>query len=272
MTDNFYRFQVGAFECIVFAFKNDPADMDLMKRRFPALPPESMEQAIRESGAPITATMNILYIRTPEHQILVDTGQGGADSPLLAGLEQAGIRREDIDGVVITHGDIDHIGGITQADGSLTFPNARYDMWKSEWEYRLEEAKQSDDPQDPSRLNLLPIQDRVYLIDGETEIAPGIWMLPMPGHKLGHCGLLLESGGERLLHIVDAAHHPMQLAHPDWSPRFDLQPEVAAQTRKALFERAARENLLVLVYHFAFPGLGRVIEADGVYRWVAVSN
>jgi len=270
MDEKPYHFQVGQFECIVFAYVNQPDTMELMKRRFPDLPENQMEQAMRESGVGITRTMNILYIRTPEHYLLVDTGQGGENSPLLEGLEHAGIRREDIDGIIITHGDGDHIGGITQDDGSLTFPNASYDIWKSEWEFRMKEAEASDDPQHPVRRHLLPIRNRLNLIDHETEIAPGIWMLPMPGHKVGHCGLLLESGGERLLHIVDAAHHPMQLSHPDWSPRFDLQPELAVQTRKALFERAARENLLVLAYHFPFPGLGYIKEQDGVLWWQAV--
>jgi glyoxylase-like metal-dependent hydrolase (beta-lactamase superfamily II) len=265
-----YHFKVGQFECIVIACVDEPADMEIMKRRFPQLPVEQMEQAVRESGAPIKRAQNILYIRTPEHQLLVDTGEGEDPNPLLEGLAQVGIQREQIDGVIITHCDVDHIGGITMPDGSLTFPNAHYDIWKTEWDNQIDQAEKSDDPQHIARRNLFPIRDRVSLIDQETEIAPGISMLPMPGHKVGHSGLLLESEGERLLHIVDAAHHPMQLAHPDWSVRFDIDPELAAETRKAMFERAAQENLLVMTYHFAFPGLGYIKEHDGVLRWEAV--
>ena len=270
MSETPYHFKVGQFECIVFAYMNNPADITMMTGRFPSQSPEELEQAIRESGAPITGTMNILYIRTPEHQILVDTGMGGADSALLAGLAQEGIKHEDIDGIVITHGDGDHIMGITQDDGTLTFPNAQYDMWKSEWENKMAEAEKSDDPKNAARRNLIPIKDRVHLIDHETEIMPGITMLPMPGHKIGHSGLLLDSNGERLLHIVDAAHHPMQLNHVDWSPRFDTGPETAIQTRKAVFDRAVREHLLVMAYHFAFPGLGHIIEENGVRHWEPV--
>lgn len=267
MSETPYHFKVGQFECIVFAYMNNPADITMMTGRFPSQSQEELEQAIQASGAPITGTMNILYIRTPEHQILVDTGMGGADSPLLAGLEQEGILREEIDGIVITHGDGDHISGITMPGGSLAFPNAQYDMWKTEWDFRINEAEKSDDPQNAARVNLLPIKDRVHLIDRETEILPGLWMLPMPGHKIGHSGLLLDSDGEKLLHIVDAAHHPMQLNHVDWSPRFDTGPETAIQTRKAVFDRAAREHLLVMAYHFAFPGLGHIVEENGVRRW-----
>ena len=266
MSETPYHFKVGQFECIVFAYMNNPADITMMTGRFPSQSQEELEQAIQASGAPITGTMNILYIRTPEHHVLVDTGMGGADSALPAGLEQEGIKREDIDGIVITHGDGDHIGGITQPDGALTFPNASYDMWKSEWDFLMNRVATSDDPKDPARVNLLPIKDRVHLIDHETEILPGIWTLPMPGHKIGHSGLLLESNGEKLLHIVDAAHHPMQLNHTEWSPRFDTGPETAIQTRKAVFDRAVREHLLVMAYHFPFPGLGHIIEENGVRR------
>ena len=78
------------------------------------------------------------------------------------------------------------------------------------------------------------------------------------GHTVGQVAVLIESAGQKLLHIADVAHHPFQLYHPDWSPRFDNQPQVAAQTRQALFERVERQSLLMLAYHFPAPGLGYV--------------
>ncbi|MCE8429837.1 MAG: MBL fold metallo-hydrolase [Candidatus Methanoperedens sp.] len=50
-------------------------------------------------------------------------------------LQEEGIEGTDIDTVILTHGHPDHIGGIINAEGKPAFPNARYVMWKEEWEF-----------------------------------------------------------------------------------------------------------------------------------------
>ena len=78
----------------------------------------------------------------------------------------------------------------------------------------------------------------------------------------------VTSGGEGLLHIVDVAHVPaIHLEHPDWFLAADNWPAWTAVTRKALFDRAAEENLLVASYHFPFPGLGRVTKEEIGWAW-----
>jgi len=110
----------------------------------------------------------------------------------------------------------------------------------------------------------------VDLIAGEGEVAPGVTLLPAYGHTPGHSAVLIESEGSRLLHIVDAMHLPAQINLPDARPKYDLLPEIAVATRRALINRAESENLQLLVYHFAFPGLGH-IRRDGDRRvWDAV--
>jgi hypothetical protein len=89
---------------------------------------------------------------------------------------------------------------------------------------------------------------------------------------MGQIALLVESKGEKLLHIADAAHSPAQLAHPDWAPSFDVDPQVSTATRKDLFERAADENMLMLAYHFAFPGLGHVEKSGDAFKWEPISS
>ena len=78
-------------------------------------------------------TNNILVIDTGKERVLIDTGFGevlgpknGNFSSLIPNLRRAGITPESIDVVAITHGHIDHIGGLVSATGSLAFPNARY--------------------------------------------------------------------------------------------------------------------------------------------------
>jgi glyoxylase-like metal-dependent hydrolase (beta-lactamase superfamily II) len=144
-------------------------------------------------------------------------------------------------------------------------------MWKSEWEHWIEEATKAENPNGPARRNLLPIKDKVTLIDSEREIVPGVCAVHAPGHTMGHMAVLVESKDEKLLHTVDAVHHPVQLLHPDWAPSFDVNPEVSTATRRKLFEQAANEKMLMLAYHFAFPGLGYVEKVGDAFKWNPIS-
>jgi hypothetical protein len=82
--------------------------------------------------------------------------------------------------------------------------------------------------------------------------------------------LLLDSDGQQFLHMADTAHHPMQIAHPEWSPAFDKQPDLAAQTRRALLQEAATNQWLIMAYHFQFPAAGYVTRQGDQLCWEAI--
>ena len=93
------------------------------------------------------------------------------------------------------------------------------------------------------------------------------------GHTPGQLGVEIASDGEGLLHIVDVAHVPaIHLQHPEWFMAADNWPAWSVTTRKALFDRAADENLLVATYHFPFPGVGRVSKDEIGWTWTPVAN
>lgn len=46
-----------------------------------------------------------------------------------------GITPGDIDTVILTRGHPGHIGGNTISEGRPAFPNARFVMWKDEWDF-----------------------------------------------------------------------------------------------------------------------------------------
>jgi glyoxylase-like metal-dependent hydrolase (beta-lactamase superfamily II) len=105
-------------------------------------------------------------------------------------------------------------------------------------------------------------------VDRETEIVPGVRLVPAPGHSPGHLAVLIASGGELLLNLGDAAVHPFHLEEPEWENGFDLEGGRAAETRRMLSARAAEEKMRVMAFHFPFPSVGRLEPGEqGGWSW-----
>jgi glyoxylase-like metal-dependent hydrolase (beta-lactamase superfamily II) len=148
------------------------------------------------------------------------------------------------------------------------FPNARFILSEIEWNFwtgrrtDLRAMDVSDHTRETiaisARRCLAGLRFQVELIASETEVVPGVWAIPAPGHTPGHVALLLDGGADRLLDLGDAALHPIHLEEPDWNNALDLAADVAAVTRRALLERAVAENMRVMGFHFPFPSVGRV--------------
>lgn len=214
-------------------------------------------------------------VRSAGKNILIDSGLGGRRRPgfprghLDDTLQQAGIAPDDIDIVLNTHMHIDHVGWNTVAneDGSsrVFFPNAKFIFQQAEWDYWM----QPDRLESPSNLHLvecvLPLKDtgRVELVDTDYAVDEHLTFLATPGHTPGHVSIGVMSGGERAVVVGDASHHPVQLMHPDWSPSYDEDPELAGRTRDALFDRVIDENRTWIAGHWDHPGVGRIVRLEG---------
>jgi glyoxylase-like metal-dependent hydrolase (beta-lactamase superfamily II) len=289
MNNKSYRFKVGAFECIVvsdgtFAYPH-PAQIF-----FANAPQERLEQVLREHSLDpeqweeYVSPYPSLVIDTGQHRVLVDTGADGmapTTGKLIPNLQAEGIAPEDIDTVILTHGHPDHIGGNLDSEGKPAFPNARYVVWKEEWEFWTSEpdlAQMKVDEQMKqllltfARNNLPPIQGQLDLVDQETEIVPGIRTIPAAGHTPGHMAVAISSGDEQLLLIADAALHPIHLEQPDWYSVFDLAPEQVLVSKRRLVERATAEKALGQAFHFPFPGLGHIIPKGEAWQWQPIET
>lgn len=219
--------------------------------------------------------VNCVLVRSGERRILLDTGGGtklaaerGQDcGHLLRALAAIGVSPGEIDTVVISHAHWDHAGGasVQAGDGwAPTFPNASYWLWRGEWEYWMN----PDLPERPPFLDevMPPLVEhqRLELADGEIEVAPGVRLLTAPGHTPGHMCVALTSGSEMAVYTGDMFHHPSQIEHPEWSPLFDVLPELSAETRRTMFERARREGSLLFTAHLPTPGIARLPGGGGL--------
>ena len=237
----------------------------------------------------IQVSNNILVVNTGRERILVDTGFGEKIGPsfgsfpgLEANLRRAGITPESIDLVVISHGHLDHIGGLVTKSGALAFPSAQFVFVDMEWNYwtgsRYESEVNSSPMFDPFKKatiaaaeNLPPVADRSRFVKQGGEITSGVHYIPAPGHSPSHASILFTLGKEQFTHMGDNAHNPVtSLQHPDWTALFDYEPAQAIKSRKVILDRVATDRVMAMGYHFPFPAIGHVVRRDTAYRWEAV--
>jgi glyoxylase-like metal-dependent hydrolase (beta-lactamase superfamily II) len=79
---------------------------------------------------------------------------------------------------------------------------------------------------------------------------------------------LLQSGNHQLLLTADLAYHPVVNIDQPWRPGPDRDKDTALASRHRIFDMAAADRLLVLGFHYPFPGLGRILKIDTGYAWV----
>jgi glyoxylase-like metal-dependent hydrolase (beta-lactamase superfamily II) len=272
MASDEVRFRLGDFASVVLC----DGSATLTEQDITSMFTKDAERMLAEFRAlqtPLDFSRNILLVDTPAKRVLIDTGNGQVDPAdpghFLDNLRTANITPESIDTVVITHYHGDHISGLLDRAGHPTFVNARLVVPRLEHDHWMRAdvlAEMDLETATQLRQTFAAYASGLTLLDSTAEIEPGICYVPALGHSPGHQAVSLESRGARLLHLVDTLHMPIQLNALDVSA-FDFQPDMAIDTRQTMLARPEFEHLLVLAYHFPFPGLGHVKRTGTRLAW-----
>lgn len=192
---------------------------------------------IAENVEMLEISMNMLGVESKifptliwddNNMVLFDTGLPGAIKTIQDEVNKAGLSFDKINQIIVTHTDIDHIGGIPDIQDELDHPvivmahkndkpfiegEKRFNKITPERMAQLQEQIKNM-PEDQSKPIIKMLQDppkskvNKVLDDGlELPYCGGITVIHTPGHTPGHICLYLKNSkiliAGDLLHIVD---------------------------------------------------------------------
>lgn len=234
----------------------------------------------------LVMSVHALVVETPNRKIMVDTcigndkersipGWNKLQLPFLEDLKRAGYDRADVDTVLCTHLHVDHVGWNTMlVDGKWvpTFPNARYLMGRTEFEYWDKEDSDGSIGDNIMGDSVRPVFDAglVDLVDSNHRVCDQVCLVPTPGHTPGHVSVLIQSNGQQALITGDSFHHPVQVAKSEWSSSADFDQDTSRETRRMMIDTYGDNDILVIGTHFATPTAGHIRSGKTGY-WFDVS-
>jgi glyoxylase-like metal-dependent hydrolase (beta-lactamase superfamily II) len=206
------------------------------------------------------------------HEIYgVENAGAGGRTLLEDGLRAAGVRPDDITLMIDTHLHFDHAGGNTWRDegGEVrpTFPNARYVVQRGEYEWARRTNERTAASYFPHNFEPVVAAGQFDFVTGETEIWPGIRLVPTPGHTPHHQSVLIESDGARALYPADLMPTSSHVPLP-WIMGYDVEPLRTLESKRTILRRATEEDWLVIFEHDAFVSSGRVVLDGKGYGFV----
>jgi glyoxylase-like metal-dependent hydrolase (beta-lactamase superfamily II) len=222
--------------------------------------------------------LNCLLIRSPEGNILVDTGAGGKhddrtreifglnSSKLQKNLRDLGVAPKDIHYVVLSHLHFDHAGGCTKLNRRdalvPTFPRAQYLVQQGAWDDATNPSERGKPSFRPDDFVPLLEKDQIKLLQGDFELGPGIWLKVTGGHCRGHQMVLINHAGTKVAFLGDLVPTPYHLA-PPYISALDQFPEETLVKKRELLNVLERDGWLIAFSHGYENRAGFLERRDG---------
>jgi glyoxylase-like metal-dependent hydrolase (beta-lactamase superfamily II) len=283
----YYRYKVGSFEVTVvtdginrFKFPDSFVGNKTRDEVNAALAAAYMEKDM------MAIPYSPIVVNTGDKLVVIDTGTGqanferskGAAGQFHANLAAAGIDRNAIDVVVISHFHPDHVNGLLMADNQPGFPKAEIMVPAAEWKFWTDDGEMSRAPQGRmadqfknNRRVFDALGRKVTPYEPNKEIVAGITSVPTYGHTPGHSSHIIASGASKVYVQADVTNVPFLFArNPGWHLMFDQDPQMAEATRRKVYDMLAAEKMLLQGFHYPFPGLAYLEKSGSGYREIPV--
>jgi glyoxylase-like metal-dependent hydrolase (beta-lactamase superfamily II) len=227
----------------------------------------------------ITLALRCMLVLDGTRRILVDDGIGtrwdGRHRDLYgisheglgldAELAKAGVTREEITDVVLTHLHFDHAGGTTRDEGGqlrLSFPRATYHLQRRHWNWAHHASEKDRGSFRPDDFALLEKSGRLHLLEGNTELYPGVHLFVSEGHTVGLQLVRLESGEKTVVFCGDLIPTTAHLKAA-WVAAYDLYPLTVIEEKKQLLAQAVEEGWHLFLEHDPHVALCTVRDDHG---------
>ena len=281
-----YRYKVGSFEVTV-------ATDGVNRFKFPDgfVANKSREEVNAALAAahlqPAPDMVSIPYspcaVNTGAKLVVIDTGTGeanlknskGAAGQFHSNLKAAGIDRDQVDTVIISHFHGDHINGLLTPDGKPSFPNAEMMVPAPEWKYFMDDGELSRQTSDRMKGVFAGVRRvfkslKVTQYEAGKEVVPGITAMATHGHTPGHMSHIVASGNSKVYIQGDVTNIPVFVRNPDWHLFFDQDFAAAEATRRKVYDMLVAEKMMVQGFHYPFPALAYIEKSGDGYREVPV--
>ena len=206
-----------------------------------------------------------LLVQTNEFKLIIDTGLGNKLTEkqqeifrvydqwtLPEDLDRIGLSRDDIDYVILTHGDFDHAGGVVMfnQDGApeLTFPRAKHIIQTAEWHDITNPNSRAAHTYFPENFAGLKASGNLFTIKGDREIVPGVSVRMTGGHTRGYQIVEINGSDASAVHLGDVmpthAH-----TNPLWIMAYDNFPLELIEQKEYLIPHYREKNSWFTFYH-----------------------
>jgi glyoxylase-like metal-dependent hydrolase (beta-lactamase superfamily II) len=266
---NVRSFPLGGFAA--FALHDGDLDMPNDNKVFGVgQTPEEVAAVLAAAGQPTDSLhldIHPLLVKAADKVLLFDTGAGANFGPgagkLTASLTEAGIDPQGVTDIFISHSHGDHVGGLVNGEGTLTFPNATIHLSNAEWKHLAASENNAALAQ--------AMKPKVKAFAPNAELVPGVVRaVEVKGHTPGHSAYRITSGEESLLYVGDSVHHfVVSVQKPEWIISFDGDGKTGAASRATLIADSAAAGQRIYAVHFPFPGIGKFEKKGQGFVWVA---
>ncbi len=235
---------------------------------------------------PVTAdhlvkmSSHCLLVQTGDQNVLIDCGYGHKLSPkqqhilhlsrpdgtIADGLERLGLTVEDIHLVINTHLHADHCSGNTWYDeaGQVVpaFPNAEYVVQRREYADACQPNERTRATYIAENFQPLVESGQMRLLDGDTDLAPGIRGIITPGHTPGHMSILFEHNGRYGMQVCDMATYAVHFERLGWMTAYDVEPLITLETKRHWQQWALDHDATLFFPHDPYRPVGRLHRDD----------
>lgn len=220
---------------------DNPAPRTIPLALFGDVPSELVTSLNIAEGVP--SSVSVMLMEKDGQQCLFDAGNGNNDSRLLPRMGELGFSASDIDVIFITHLHGDHIGGLVK-DGQPVFPQAKLYIPSVELDAWTKSPENT--PQNVKAM-MEAYGEKLVKYTLEDPLPVGVKPIAAYGHTPGHTIYRIDNK----LIVGDIMHGvALQMEHPEFCARFDMDKEQAIASRKAIMEMAKKEGLTMYGMHF----------------------